>query len=113
MSDTTVKHDVYAIITNRIIEQLEKGTVPWQKPWRDAGEQQNLISKKPYRGFNVLLLSSLGYTRNYFLTFKQILVLSTSEGLAKRSSLPACASLCSSPPRMITLPFVPVGNNAA
>jgi antirestriction protein ArdC len=64
--------DVYAIATNKIIEHLEKGTVPWRKPWTDAGLPQNLISKKPYRGINVWLLAMCGYSRNYFLTFKQV-----------------------------------------
>ena len=64
--------DVYAIATNKIIEHLEKGTIPWRKPWTDAGLPQNLISKKPYRGINVWLLSACGYSRNYFLTFKQV-----------------------------------------
>ena len=26
---------VYAIVTNRIIEQLENGVIPWRKPWRE------------------------------------------------------------------------------
>ena len=64
--------DVYAIATNKIIEHLEKGTIPWRQPWTDAGLPQNLISKKPYRGINVWLLAACGYSRNYFLTFKQI-----------------------------------------
>ena len=64
--------DVYAIATNKIIEHLEKGTIPWRKPWTDAGLPQNLISKKPYLGINVWLLAACGYARNYFLTFKQV-----------------------------------------
>lgn len=64
--------DVYALITERIIEQLEKGTVPWQKPWTDAGLPRNLFSKKYYRGINLLLLSVLGYEQNLFVTFKQL-----------------------------------------
>ena len=64
--------DVYAIATNKIIDHLEKGTIPWRKPWTDAGLPQNLISKKPYRGINLWLLNACGYSRNYFLTFKQV-----------------------------------------
>jgi antirestriction protein ArdC len=64
--------DVYTIATNKIIEHLEKGTVPWRKPWTDAGLPKNLISKKAYRGINVWLLAMCGYPRNYFLTFKQV-----------------------------------------
>lgn len=64
--------DVYALITERIIEQLEKGTVPWQRPWTEAGLPRNLFSKKYYRGINLLLLSALGYEQNLFITFKQL-----------------------------------------
>lgn len=64
--------DVYGIITERIIEQLEKGTVPWQKPWTSAGIPKNLISGKAYRGVNIIMLASLGFEQNSFLTFKQI-----------------------------------------
>ena len=64
--------DVYTIITERIMEQLEKGTVPWQHPWHKAGIPRSLISGKPYRGINIILLASLGYEQNYFLTYKQL-----------------------------------------
>ena len=30
---TTSKRDVYAEITTKIVEQLEKGVRPWNKPW--------------------------------------------------------------------------------
>jgi antirestriction protein ArdC len=45
--------DVYSIITERIIEKLEQGTIPWHKPWRSIGAPRNLVSKKSYRGINV------------------------------------------------------------
>jgi antirestriction protein ArdC len=64
--------DVYALITEQIIKQLEKGTVPWHKPWSDGGLPRNLFSKKYYRGINLLLLAYLGYEQNLFLTFKQV-----------------------------------------
>ena len=28
-----MKKDIYEMVTDRIIEQLEKGYIPWQKPW--------------------------------------------------------------------------------
>lgn len=68
----TKPNDVYEIVTNRIIGHLEKGVVPWQQPWTEAGLPKNLISGKPYRGINVWLLSSLHYQKNSFLTFKQV-----------------------------------------
>ncbi len=64
--------DVYEIVTNRIIELLEAGTIPWQQPWGDGGMPRNLISKHPYRGINLWLLQSLNYEQSLFLTFKQL-----------------------------------------
>jgi antirestriction protein ArdC len=66
------KRDVYQIVTDRIIKQLEQGTVPWRKPWTEAGLPQNLITKRPYRGINVWLLALLNFPRNFFLTDKQL-----------------------------------------
>lgn len=64
--------DVYQLITDRIIELLEQGTVPWHKPWRSAEyAPQNLLSRKPYRGINAFLLGCLGYEEPFWLTFKQ------------------------------------------
>lgn len=64
--------DVYTIVTDRIIDQLNKGTVPWRKPWASAGVPANLISQRPYSGINLMLLACLGYERNLFLTSKQL-----------------------------------------
>ena len=63
------KVNVYELITQRIISQLEAGTVPWHKPWRSA---MNLISKRPYRGINRLLIGSIDtYESPFWLTYKQ------------------------------------------
>jgi len=70
--NTTPKLDVFSIITNRIIEQLAQQVIPWRKPWAEAGHPQNLFSKRPYTGINTWLLGSLGYSQNYFLTWKQL-----------------------------------------
>lgn len=66
------KGDVFTIVTNRIIELLEKGTIPWKQPWKSAGPPRNMITGRTYRGLNILLLASLNYTTNLFLTLKQI-----------------------------------------
>lgn len=66
------KKDVYSIVTDQIIAQLEQGKIPWHQPWVSTGGPRNLITMKHYRGINTLLLGSLGYPRNYFLTFKQV-----------------------------------------
>jgi antirestriction protein ArdC len=77
MSDNTNQTDtkpvdVYSLVTNRIIELLEAGTVPWRKPWTGKGIPMNAISKRPYRGINMMLLNSYDYPHNHFLTWKQI-----------------------------------------
>ena len=64
--------DVYKLVTDRIIEQLEKGTVPWQRPWRTAGIPRNAITGRPYKGLNALMLACLGYEQNLFLTYSQV-----------------------------------------
>jgi antirestriction protein ArdC len=62
--------NVYEIITDRIIKQLESGAAPWRKPW-SAKLPVNLMSQKPYRGLNVLTLASQGYPSRFWLTFNQ------------------------------------------
>ncbi len=68
--------DVYEFMTGRILDLLGKGTVPWHRPWNpDAGMPQNLITKRAYRGINVVLLTSSGFSSSYWLTFKQAIQL--------------------------------------
>ena len=69
----SAKNQVYEIITERIIQQLENGVVPWRKPWRTQGNiPTNLVTKKPYRGINVILLSMSSYASQYWPTFNQV-----------------------------------------
>lgn len=67
------RFDIYETVTNLIVERLEAGVVPWQMPWKTTSSiPRNLVSKKPYRGFNFWYLLSFGFERPYFLTFKQV-----------------------------------------
>jgi len=61
---------VYEIVTERILAELERGEVPWRKPWRIL-PPANLVSKKHYRGINFFLLSLAGYGSQYWLTYRQ------------------------------------------
>ena len=63
--------DVYAIVTEKIINLLEKGIVPWRRPWTGTGLPRNLVSMKPYRGLNYFLLSASKYISPYWLTMRQ------------------------------------------
>ena len=67
---STSRRNVYEIVTEQIIRQLEQGVAPWHKPWRTE-TPCNLVSGKPYRGINVFLLASQGYESRYWLTFNQ------------------------------------------
>ena len=68
-----MKQSIYEEITGRIITMLEAGTIPWRKPWTvTAGMPRNLISKKAYRGVNVLLLHALSYESPLWATYKQV-----------------------------------------
>lgn len=66
---------IYQTITNRIIEKLEQGVVPWRKPWKPDRDgnvfPRNFITKKPYRGCNTFLLACQGYACNDWLTYNQ------------------------------------------
>ena len=63
--------DIYAIVTDKIINLLEQGVVPWRRPWTSAGLPRNLVSKKPYRGINHFLLSASKYVSPFWLTMRQ------------------------------------------
>jgi antirestriction protein ArdC len=65
---------VYSIITEQIVQQLESGVAPWRKPWNVA-HPANLLSRKPYRGINVLMLAVRGYGSPYWLTYRQATML--------------------------------------
>jgi antirestriction protein ArdC len=62
------KFNIYEEITNRIIEQLEQGKIPWHKPWSGVmNGAYNRVSKKPYSLLNQMLLKHDGE----YATFKQ------------------------------------------
>ena len=63
--------DSFAIVTEKIINLLEQGIVPWRRPWSATGLPRNLVSKKPYRGVNLFLLSATKYVSPFWLTMKQ------------------------------------------
>lgn len=62
---------IYEMVTDRIMTKLEAGVVPWHKPWAGGDMPVNLVSKKQYRGVNVWLLSCMGFSSPYFVSYKQ------------------------------------------
>ena len=62
-------NNVYQIITDRIIAELEKGVIPWRKPW--TGTQAGAYSHstgKPYSLLNQMLLGRPGE----YITWSQV-----------------------------------------
>ena len=64
--------NVYEMINDKILALLEKGTVPWKKPWNaNTNFPKNLVSKKEYQGINIFLLACSEFNSPYWMTFKQ------------------------------------------
>ena len=59
--------DIYAEVTNRIIDQMEQGIIPWQKPWIASGNAISRATGKPYSLLNQMILGRGGE----YLTFAQ------------------------------------------
>jgi antirestriction protein ArdC len=88
------RRDIYQEVTDRILELLEAGTVPWRNPIHrkgGGGWPINLDSGKKYRGVNVFLLATVawatGYGSDYWLTFKQAQKLGGKVRKGEKSSL--------------------------
>ncbi|MDP3280434.1 MAG: zincin-like metallopeptidase domain-containing protein [Nitrosomonas sp.] len=78
-------------VAENLIEQLKKGTAPWQKPWKPgdllAALPINPTTGKRYRGINSLNLMSLAYTDPRWLTYKQAVSLGAQVRKGEKSTL--------------------------
>ena len=70
---------VYEIITQKIIDSLENGFIPWKKPWNGTNDIYsnfdipcNYKTGNQYNGLNILLLLSQEKKSRYWLTMKQL-----------------------------------------
>ena len=55
------KTNVYEMVTERIIAELEKGVIPWEKPWTGVRSgAYNRVSKRPYSPISTVITSSAG-----------------------------------------------------
>lgn len=91
-----MKRDLYQEVTDKLIAQLEKGVIPWRKPWKSTGIQLgngvfpiNFSTKKEYNGINIVLLwcaqQDGNFQSNCWLTFKQAKALGGSVKKGEKS----------------------------
>ena len=75
----TEKKDIFQRVTDQIVEAIEAGTESYKMPWKTSGgfpySPINAVSKRPYRGINIVILWAIaqkkGYTSGTWATFKQ------------------------------------------
>ena len=57
--------DIYAEVTARIIDQMENGIIPWEKPWIACGKAVSHATGKAYSLLNQMLLGRPGEYATY------------------------------------------------
>ena len=75
----TEKKDIFQRVTDAIVKAIEEGAGSYRMPWRTSGgfpsSPINAVSKRPYRGMNVLVLwasaQEKGYKSGTWATYKQ------------------------------------------
>lgn len=72
---TSVKKPFHEVVAETLIQQIEAGTAPWQKPW-SMGSGIGFMPMNPstggsYRGINAIHLMAQGRADSRWLTYKQ------------------------------------------
>lgn len=67
--------NVYEVVTNRLIEKLESGVIPWRQPWKNTSRGAylpcNFATGRSYHGINTIMLLSSGFAARQWMTYKQ------------------------------------------
>lgn len=70
--DGAERIDVKSQVAKTLIEAMERGDTPWQKPWKaQCLRPINPTTGNGYRGINRVLLSLSGRSSNLWLTYQQ------------------------------------------
>jgi len=75
----TEKQDTFQKVTDQIVKAIEEGAGSYRMPWRTSGgfpsSPINAVTKRPYRGINILVLwataQAKGYKSGTWATYKQ------------------------------------------
>lgn len=78
-TERQVPRDFRQEVTDNIVQMLERGVAPWQKPWEPGAESLDMpfnpTSERAYRGGNAIHLMATGLQRGYgdprWMTYKQ------------------------------------------
>jgi len=61
--------EIRADLTQKIVEALKTGVIPWRKPWRSIPDPvrlpTNAVTKRHYNGFNILALQLTAQVHGY------------------------------------------------
>lgn len=93
---STERRDVYARVTDRIVQSLEQGVRPWHQPWTGGLTDGRMVrplrhTGTPYRGINILLLWCAamegGFASSHWMTYRQASELGAQVRKGERGSL--------------------------
>jgi antirestriction protein ArdC len=83
--------EIYQAVTDRMVQALERGVVPWRTPWTLAGRPRSLSTGRAYQGVNTWLLSlacrEQGWASPWFGTYRQVQELGGQVRKGERSTL--------------------------
>ena len=88
----TPKFDASEAITNEIIRIIERGVLPWRKPWTAGGSSRPLrVGGEPYQGVNNFLLTMrtmmAGHSSPFWMTLPQANALDAKVRKGEKSSV--------------------------
>lgn len=66
---------IFKVITQKILEKMNQGIVPWHKPWKEYSNgnlPRNGVTGRNYSGINLFLSFMNEYSSKEYFTFKQI-----------------------------------------
>ncbi len=88
----TSKFDASEVITNELVRVIERGVLPWGKPWTAGASTRPLRhTGEPYQGINNFLLTMrtqlAGYTSPFWMTIRQANALEAKVRKGEKSSV--------------------------